>query len=180
MTQTRTSQSHPLQIPDLIVKNGKFGITFCPGKKQATSLSGGQWDRDLDTDVAAIKRWGASLVIGCPELHELISLGVEKLTQAMVRESISFIPLPIKDDDIPTKETDIIIRSIIPLVNDIISRGGNILFFCKGGLGHSGLVFAVMYKTIMNVSGEVAIERLRAIRPGAICTKEQEAYVIAF
>lgn len=54
----RTSASHPIRIDPLPVGNGVLGLTFCPGKK-ARSLYGAPSDRDLDTDLAAVRDWGA-------------------------------------------------------------------------------------------------------------------------
>lgn len=50
--------------------------------------------------------------------------------------------------------------------------------FVRGGLGRSGIAFA---ETLINIGGiepERAINELRAIRPGAICTADQYDYVI--
>jgi ADP-ribosyl-[dinitrogen reductase] hydrolase len=68
----RTSISHPLQIavvgagPDF----GNIGITFCSGKKQPGAMTGG-WERDLDTDLDAIRDWGAAAVVTLIEDHEI-------------------------------------------------------------------------------------------------------------
>ena len=59
----RTSQSHPLFIDSVsIPRGGILGMTIAPGKK-GQSVFGGDWDRDLVADIAAIKAWRATLVI---------------------------------------------------------------------------------------------------------------------
>ncbi len=74
----RTSQTHPLQIaqvrpaPDM----GRIGLTFCPGKKQPHGATGA-WDRDVETDVQAIKTWGAAAVVTLIEDHEISALKVQ-------------------------------------------------------------------------------------------------------
>lgn len=52
----KTSKSHPLRIDAVKPMNcsGLIGMTFCPGKKQCQAMSGGDWDRDLDTDLEAM------------------------------------------------------------------------------------------------------------------------------
>jgi hypothetical protein len=65
----RTSQSHPLIIDTIKAANGALGLTFCPGKRQHESMTGG-WNRDLDTDLKAIHNWGADIVISLMERFE--------------------------------------------------------------------------------------------------------------
>jgi ADP-ribosyl-[dinitrogen reductase] hydrolase len=53
----------PLYIQSVKLRaEGEIGMTLCPGKKQAGAFSG-DWNRDLDTDVAAIAEWGAVAVV---------------------------------------------------------------------------------------------------------------------
>ena len=89
--KARTSQTHPLHIAtiDLPGLAGKIGITLCPGKKDNKSLTG-IWDRDIATDVAAIKKWDAAVVVCLMESFELAMLKVssqlheEKLSKRLV------------------------------------------------------------------------------------------------
>lgn len=53
----RTSETHPLRVG-----NGLLGLTFCPGKR-GDSVYGAPWARDLDTDLSAIRGWGAGLSV---------------------------------------------------------------------------------------------------------------------
>ena len=60
----RTSVSHPLQIAAIgVPAGGRIGVTFCPGKVQPGSMTGG-WRRDLALDLHAIATWGAT--VACP------------------------------------------------------------------------------------------------------------------
>jgi hypothetical protein len=54
-TMKKTSQNDPLRIDSVRVNDlgGAIGMTLCPGKKISSSVSG-EWDRDLDSDLAAI------------------------------------------------------------------------------------------------------------------------------
>ncbi|WP_164549814.1 hypothetical protein [Altericroceibacterium xinjiangense] len=47
----RTSLTHPLEIAEVqpFEDVGKVGLTFCPGKKQASAATGA-WDRNLELD----------------------------------------------------------------------------------------------------------------------------------
>src|SRR5436190_7527684 len=76
----RTSTTHPLEIATLPAGPGlgRIGVTFCPGKKQPSAFTG-RWERDLATDLAAIRHWGAAAVVTLLEPHELVSLDVADL-----------------------------------------------------------------------------------------------------
>ena len=83
----RTSDCHPLRINRLDVPGlpGSFGLTFCPGKK-SDSIYGGDWDRDLDKDLAVLRDWGANAVVTLLEDHEFALLGVPDFPAAMKGE----------------------------------------------------------------------------------------------
>lgn len=57
----RTSLSHLIRIAELAVgtQGGAIGITFAPGNFQEVALTG-SWAWDIDTDLAAIRAWGAA------------------------------------------------------------------------------------------------------------------------
>ena len=59
VAQAKTSASHPLRIDAVTAPGGGLiGMTFCPGKKQVSAVSG-TWDRDLGADLDLIREWGA-------------------------------------------------------------------------------------------------------------------------
>src|SRR5438105_875711 len=104
-TTPRTSQSHPLQIASVqsAPGHGRIGITFCPGKKQPTAMTGG-WDRDLGLDVEAIAEWGAAAVITLMEPREIEALGVQPVGQEIAERHMDWLHLPIPDVSIPGPE----------------------------------------------------------------------------
>jgi hypothetical protein len=55
--RVKTSLSHPLRIATVSPPGftGLTGLTLCSGKKER----GRDWDRDLDIDVDAVRKWGA-------------------------------------------------------------------------------------------------------------------------
>ena len=55
---------------------------------------------------------------------------------------------------------------------------GNIVIHCLGGLGRTGLV-ACKLLTEQGIPAASALEQVRAARPGAVETPEQEAYVLS-
>lgn len=168
----RTSITHPLRIDDLALGNGRLGITFCPGKK-GKSVFGAAWDRDLDLDMDAIKGWGASAVLSLIEDHEFEMLGVAKLGEAVKGRGIEWVHFPIRDLDTPTDEVMVTWAAISAQLNAILERGGRVLVHCRGGRGRAGTIVALMLIE-RGWSAPQAISDVRAVRPGAIETEEQE------
>lgn len=76
----RTSFSHPIRIAELAVgtQGGAIGITFAPGKFQEAALTG-SWARDIDTDLAAIREWGADYLFTLIEPWEFEELRIQSL-----------------------------------------------------------------------------------------------------
>ncbi|WP_246731103.1 cyclin-dependent kinase inhibitor 3 family protein [Methylobacterium sp. 2A] len=174
----RTSLTHPLQIATIIAgeNGGRVGITLCPGKVDPSSV-GGPWDRDLRADVEAIKEWGASCVLTLLESHEFDLLKVRGLPEAVREAGIVWLHAPIPDVSIPGPAFDVAWKTMGPRLTERLREGRSVVVHCRGGLGRAGLVAATLI-TIMGEDPSTAIERVRAVRPGAIETPEQEAYVL--
>ena len=102
----RTSTSHPLQIAEVHTGEGQglIGITFCPGKKQASAATGA-WERDLAIDLDAIADWNAAAVVTLLETHEFAMLGVEGLGAAVEARHMAWYHLPIRDGSVPSTVT---------------------------------------------------------------------------
>ncbi len=61
----------------------------------------------------------------------------------------------------------------------ILTSGKNVLIHCRGGIGRAGTVAALLLRET-GKSAEEAIALVRAVRPGAIETFEQEEYVLGY
>ena len=170
----RTSQSHPLNIATLDTPGGgRIGMTFCPGKTDPFAMSG-PWARDLDTDLAAIQAWGASALVTLVEQHELVHLGVGGLGEQVLAMGLDWYHLPIRDVSIPTAA----VRGSngAPVVRRCASDllgGQALVVHCRGGLGRTGLIAARLLIEL-GESPPTALRRVRAARPGAVETPEQE------
>jgi ADP-ribosyl-[dinitrogen reductase] hydrolase len=174
----RTSLTDPLQIATITVgeNGGKVGITFCPGKK-GPSVFGASWDRDLIADVEAIRSWGASSVLTLIEPHEFDLLSVRGLPEAVRDAGMVWHHAPIPDVSIPGPAFKAAWPSIGPRISEQVREGGSVVVHCRGGLGRAGMV-AAMLLVMMGEEPERAIGCVRAVRPGAIETPVQEAYVL--
>lgn len=174
----RTSVTHPLQIATITVgdKDGRLGITLCPGKVDPLSV-GGPWKRDLTADVEAIRTWGASCVLTILESHEFDLLKVRRLPEAVRETGVIWLHAPIPDVSIPGRAFEAAWKTMGPRLTERLREGGSVVVHCRGGLGRAGMIAAKLV-TIVGEDPRRAIERVRAIRPGAIETPEQEAYVL--
>ncbi|MGU3450918.1 cyclin-dependent kinase inhibitor 3 family protein [Methylobacterium sp. 391_Methyba4] len=174
----RTSLTHPLQIATIPVgeKGGRIGITLCPGKVDDTS-AGGAWERDLQADVASLRDWGASSVLTLLEAHEFDLLKVRGLPEAVRDAGLIWHHSPIPDVSVPGPSFEAAWRTIGPRLVAQLCQGQSVVVHCRGGLGRAGMIAAVL----VNIMGEEpsrAIERVRAVRPGAIETLQQENHVL--
>lgn len=181
--QLRTSHSHPLAIAEVYVPagdggiGGRIGVTFCPGKKQVAAFTGA-WDRDLEIDCDAIARWGASAVVTLIEDHELDALQVPGLGAAVRARGMTWYHLPIRDVSIPSPAFEEAWGEVGAQLRGLIRRGGAVLVHCKGGLGRAGMIAARLLVEL-GMAPDQTIAAVRGVRPGAIETSAQLAYVQA-
>ncbi len=174
----RTSLTHPLQIasisagPDL----GRVGITFCPGKYDPDAMSG-YWDRDLNLDLDAIQKWGAAAVVTLVEQKELALLRVERLGEEVRRRKMCWFHLPIVDVSTPDKGFEQQWAVAGDELRAVLRSGCDVLVHCRGGLGRAGTIAARLLIEL-GMEPTTAIGEVRAVRPGAIETAEQEQYLV--
>ena len=173
----RTSLTHPLQIavvtagPDF----GRVGITFCPGKYDRHAMSG-YWDRDLELDLDAVRDWGAAAVVTLLEPKELTMLRVERLGEEVIRRNIRWFHLPIVDVSIPDEKFEREWAIVGEELRSMLRRRLDVLVHCRGGLGRAGTIAARLLVEL-GMAPARAIANVRAVRPGAIETADQEKFV---
>ena len=179
MSIAKTSQSHPLRIAQVGIRDGRgaIGLTFCPGKKH-TGMISGAWDRDLCIDMKAIEDFGATALVTLMEDAELDAVHVRPdcLRAEALEHGIEWHYLPVADVDIPDRRfEDMWTYSGLRLRN-ILKCGGKVVVHCRGGLGRTGTIAA---RLLVEFGDEpkVAIKKVRAARPGTIETQAQENYV---
>ena len=174
----KTSVSHPLQIAEVSGGSGlgRVGLTLCPGKYDPHAMSGG-WARDLDLDLDTIHDWGAAAVVTLLEPKELTLLRVEGLGGEVLRRKMRWFHLPIVDVSIPDdrfeREWDVAGEEL----RSMLRRGLDVLVHCRGGLGRAGTIAARLLVEL-GMEPTKAIASVRAVRPGAIETSDQEQFVL--
>lgn len=174
----RTSETHPIRIDSIDLPSaGRIGMTFCPGKKDPHALQG-VWHRDLDTDLRAIRQWGASQLVTLMQEHEFGLLQVPDLCRRARKWGMAWLHMPIVDVSIPGPAFE---QTWSTHGADILSRlcsGESIALHCRGGLGRTGLVAARLLIEL-GFRPPDALRHVRTARPGTVETREQERYVLA-
>src|SRR5258708_4648592 len=174
----RTSLTHPLQIAVVTAgpEFGRVGIAFCPGKYDQHAMSG-YWDRDLALDLDAVRDWGAAAVVTLLEPKELILLRVERLGEEVLRRNILWFHLPIVDVSIPDERFERQWDVAGEELRSMLRRRSDVLVHCRGGLGRAGTIAARLLVEL-GMEPTKAIASVRAVRPGAIETSDQEKFVL--
>jgi ADP-ribosyl-[dinitrogen reductase] hydrolase len=137
----------------------------------------GYWDRDLNLDLDAIQKWGAAAVVTLLESKELTFLRVERLGEEVLRRGMLWFHLPIADVSTPDRAFERRWEVAGDEVRALLRSGHDVLIHCRGGLGRAGMIGARLLIEL-NMEPTVAIGRVRAARPGAIETSEQEKYIL--
>jgi ADP-ribosyl-[dinitrogen reductase] hydrolase len=176
--RARNSRSHPLKIATLRTPpSGRIGLSFCPGKKQQSSMSG-EWDRDLCQDLDVVRDWGAVAVVTLVEDHELRALKVEGMGSAVAARNMDWYHLPIPDVSVPGVGFETAWTEAGAELRHRLACGFDVFLHCKGGLGRAGTIAARLLVELGEDTLE-AIRKVREVRPGALETREQERYVLA-
>ena len=178
MPTPQTSQHNPLRIAAVTPGDGhgRIGITLCPGKTDPNGMSGA-WARDLDTDLDAIQRWGATAVVTLIEEHEFDLLDVHGLPEGVRDRHMEWWHLPIQDGKSPPAqgfEDEWAVAG--EALRDRLCLGFDVLVHCRGGLGRAGTVAARLLVEL-GARPDEAMRRVRDVRPGAIETRDQENHV---
>jgi ADP-ribosyl-[dinitrogen reductase] hydrolase len=173
----RTSLTHPLQIAVVTAGSdfGRVGITFCPGKYDPHAMSGA-WDRDLAADLDAIRDWGATAIVTLLEPKELTLLRVEHFGEEVLRRNMLWFHLPIVDVSVPCEQFEEKWDAAGEELRSILRSGSDVLVHCRGGLGRAGTIAARLLIEL-GMESEMAIAAVRAVRPKAIETDEQERFI---
>ena len=147
-----------------------------PGEEKPVRF-GGMWDRDLELDLTVIQRDSDPTAIVTLMTDDELSVNkVPNLGQAVLDSGMEWFHLPIQDMAAPDESFDDIWTEMAPRILQMIKQGDNVLVHCRGGLGRSGTIAALLLIEFGLPNG-LAIAQVRIARPGAIDIAEQEEYV---
>jgi ADP-ribosyl-[dinitrogen reductase] hydrolase len=177
----RTSASHPLQINTLNVLNKPLiGLSFCPGKIDEGLRAGCLWQRDLEIDVAAVVKWGATIWLNLMEDNDLraVKLDPELFANTVRSNHMTYIHFPIIDQGVPDAQSEIRWKNeISPLLKQYLERGEKLFIHCRGGLGRTGIIAAKLLIDLGEAMPDEAILLVRQARQYTIETQVQEDWV---
>ncbi|MGM0385719.1 MAG: nitroreductase family deazaflavin-dependent oxidoreductase [Actinomycetota bacterium] len=177
MRLLRTSRSHPLRVDSFAVgaAGGRVGMASCPGK-QGRDVWGGHWSRDLTADLAALRDWGADVVVTLVEDRELELLKVPQLGESVREAGMEWRHAPIPDMHPPDEHFEALWPTLAAELKEILEQGGRVVVHCRAGLGRTGLVAALLAIELGDTPPQ-AIRRVRATRRRVIETPGQKHYV---
>lgn len=179
--KVRTSETDPIRLDclpaGLVPAPGRLGLTFAPGKK-GPGLDGA-WRRDLRLDLARLREvYGVGAIVNLLEEHEHRRFGMEDYRDEIrAFRSFELRGFPILDGGVPGDVDGV--RDLVGWILERLGAGTNVAVHCRGGLGRTGLVTACCLVAV-GASPEAAIREVRAVRPGAVETGAQEAFVESF
>lgn len=119
------------------------------------------------------------------EIQELKSLGIGAIVtltetpldrKPFEEAGLEYLHLPIQDMTAPTIDQ---VRQFIKFVQECIAQKKPVVSHCLGGLGRTGTMLAC-YLVSKGQTPKEAIANVRAARPFAIETMEQEARIIEY
>jgi len=149
-------QLHPFDTLTLD-NDAKLIFTPCPGTKQAS----------LEESVITLKQAGTSMLLTLMYDHEIAKNNIEQLPTICAEHDISWLQLPILDDDAPNKEFETQWLQHKEAILNAINNQTTIAVHCKGGTGRTGLVIAL----ILLAHGwprDKIMQQVQQIRPKAL------------
>jgi protein-tyrosine phosphatase len=145
---------------------GAIGLTRLPGL----------WLSSLASDLATIRASGAASLISLTQTGELRWAGAGDFGAAVARAGLAWHHLPIRDFGVPDAAFEDAWRRVGPRLCRELEAGERLVIHCYAGRGRAGLVAARLLIEF-GEPPERAIALVRAVRPGAIQTAQQEAYL---
>ena len=159
---------------------GRLGLTLAPGKK-GPSYYGGYWDRDLETDLHVLRdEIGVDVLVTLMEQDEMAAAQIPDLLQRAEARGFRVMHFPIEDTRAPMPGQEQAFRHVTRPPTSPIWKVGR-PSPCIAAAGWDARAWwALASWRDWETSGEEAMARVRAARPGAIETFVQERYVMAY
>ena len=154
--------------------NQKIGISHCPGKLSEKIGSTTQ----LYSDLKSLEQQKIHCIVTLANDAEIVDLGIKNFSESISIFNFLHYRERINDLSVPGFGQNENIKALLKNIKNQINFKKNVLVHCNAGLGRSGLIAALLVKT-MGVFSD-SISHIRRHRPGAIETKEQEDFINMF
>lgn len=145
---------------------GKIGMSRFPGLRE----------RSLEEELALIRQSGATTLITLNDSRELREADASDLGEEAEYAGLIWHHLPIRDFGVPGLAFEAKWREVGPELRGRLGAGERIVIHCYAGLGRTGLLAARLLIEL-GEQPDRAIQLVREVRPRAIQTVEQEAYL---
>jgi protein-tyrosine phosphatase len=149
----------------LLPTRARLGVLPAPGRRD--------WNRDLDADLAQLHHEGVRVLVTLLPDIELQELGIADIEARAAGAGIRSLRLPIGDFGVP--EVGAARRLLADIVGHL-AADETVAVHCRAGYGRSGLMAA---SALVQLGAEpgAAIAAVRQVRPGAVETPAQAAFV---
>ncbi len=150
---------------------GRIGLCACPGRSDARFGT-----RDLTADLQDIAEWRADKIVTLVERREFVPLGVPDLDRLALGAGHLWHHFPVPDmqppDALGRRRWGLLVQGL----SRDLAAGQSVLLHCAAGLGRTGTVAAACLIALGDTP-ERAIASVRAVRPGAIESESQVAFL---
>lgn len=146
------------------LSRGTLALSPMPGR-------GGQFDADMIT----LLQWAPDLVLTMTTTAEMAAKNATDLPIRLAEAGTDWLHLPIEDFGAPHGETAQFWPEAAKRAHKILDDGGKVLAHCMGGQGRSGMaILRLMVER--DIPPLDALQRIRAVRPGAVETEAQNTW----
>jgi protein-tyrosine phosphatase len=157
--------NHPFET--LALENGaKLIFTPCPGTKLAS----------LEESVKQLKQNGATMLITLMFDEEMASNDVLSLPKLCHQHQVSWLQLPIVDDEAPSELFESQWEKYKPTILNELNNKGVVAIHCKGGTGRTGTVIALLLLALGWPVDKI-VKDVQRVKPKALRIKKQLDYL---
>lgn len=126
---------------------------------------------ETDADFTMIAEWNPHVVVTLTAEDEFPNMAIS-LPQQFLQTPYDWLHMPITDFSIPDSESHGLWAETLAQLHKVLNKSGRILIHCKGGNGRSGMLLLKLL-CLQGEDGDTALQRIRAVRGGAIETDGQ-------